>query len=339
MRIPARTDRRTRSLTGLSLLAGVILLIVACSGSAAQAPFTGDSGATSAGGAPQAAASAAPAVGDTSGGNSGGSGSQGGGNGDPAALVDETKIVRTGSLQITVADTDKALFGGRDAIRALGGYIGASQQQRTAGKIVATVTYRIPVARWEDALTAIRNLGTEVGEQTQATEVTGQLVDLDARIRNLKASEIALVGYVEKAPKVSDLLEIQSRLTDTRGEIERLSAQQAILSDQAALGTLTVTMGTEVVAVTEAAAKWDPAMEVDRASATLIRVGQSVASFLIVFAIVWLPILAGLTILAAIALAVARRLGWRRPGGLPLDPPEPPLPPAPAAPAASATEA
>ena len=335
MRFPARTDRLTRSLVRLLLLAWVILLVVACSGSAAQAPFAG---ATSAGGAPLPAASAAPAAGDTSGNNSGGSGSQSA-NGDPVALVDETKIVRTGSLQITVPDTDKALQGGRDAIRALGGYIGASQQQRTAGKIVATVTYRIPVARWEEALDAIRRLGDEVGEQTQATEVTGQLVDLDARVRNLKASEIALVGYVQKAPKVSDLLEIQSRLTDTRGEIERLTAQQASLSDQAALGTLTVTMGTEVVAVTEAAAKWDPAVEVDRASATLIGVGESVASFLIVFAIVWLPILAGLTILAAIGLAIARRLGWRRPGDLPLDPPAPPIPPAPPAPATPAAEA
>lgn len=337
MRIPARTDRRTRPLAQLVLLAGVVLLVLACSGSAAQAPFSGETGAGAAPAAP--AASSAGLAGGGSSGSNAGDASQGGDNGDPAALVDETKIVRTGSLQMTVQDTDKALQSGRDAIRALGGYIGASQQQRTAGKIVATVTYRIPVARWEDALDAIRHLGDEVGEQTQATEVTGQLVDLDARIRNLKASEIALVGYVEKAPKVSDLLEIQSRLTDTRGEIERLTAQQAALSDQAALGTLTVTMGTEVVAVTEAAAKWDPAMEVDRASATLIRVGQSVASFLIVFAIVWLPILAGLAVLAAIALTIARRLGWRRPGDLPLDPPAPPLPPAPAAPAAPAAEA
>jgi hypothetical protein len=333
MRIPARTDRRTRSLTGLSLLAGVVVLIVACSGSASPAPFDG---ASRAGAEAPAAAASAPGGGTS--GSDAGSASQNGGNGDPAALVDETKIVRTGSLQITVADTDKALLGGRDAIRALGGDIGASAQQRTAGKIVATVTYRIPVARWENALDAIRDLGEEVGEQTQATEVTGQLVDLDARIRNLKASEIALVGYVEKAPKVSDLLEIQSRLTDTRGEIERLSAQQASLSDQAALGTLTVTMGTEVVAVTEAATRWDPAMEVDRASATLIRVGQAVASFAIVFAIVWLPIIVGLTVLTVIALAIARRLGWRRPGDLPLDPPASPLPPAPpsAAPAAEA---
>ena len=242
-----------------------------------------------------------------------GGGSQPGGNGNPAAPIDDTKIVRTGSLELTVADTDKALVTARDAIRAMGGYVGSSQQKRADDSILASVTYRIPVARWEDALDALRGLGKVLGEQTDAAEVTSQLVDLDARIRNLKASETALVGYAAQAPKTSDLLEIEARLTDTRGEIERLSAQQATLSDQAAMATLTVTMGTEAVAVTQAAANWDPAAEVDRASATLIGVGRALVSFGIVFAIVWLPILAGLAIVAFVGLGIARRVGWRRP--------------------------
>ncbi|HLO34733.1 MAG TPA: DUF4349 domain-containing protein, partial [Candidatus Deferrimicrobium sp.] len=220
------------------------------------------------------------------------------------------------------------LLAGRDAIRALGGYIGASQQERTDGKTVATVSYRIPVARWEDALDALRRLGTKVGEQTQAVEVTGQLVDLDARIRNLKASETALLGYAEKAAKISDLLEVEARLTETRGEIERLTAEQTALADKVAMATLTVTFGTDVVAVTEAAAKWDPAAEVDRATATLIGVAQGVVSFLIVFAIVWLPILVVLAVIVVAGLAIARRLGWRRPRGFP---PIGPVAPAPEA--------
>lgn len=313
---PARPDRRIGPRSTILTAIAIALVIAACGSSAASTP--GAQGAAAApAGQPFAAASAAPAAagGDTT------SGGGGGGTGLPAP-IDDTKIVRTGSLQLTVQDTTRALLAARDAIRGIGGYIGASQQQGTNESIVATVTYRIPVARWEDALTAIRGLGTEVGEKTDATEVTGQLVDLDARIRNLKASEIALVGYAEKAPKVADLLEIEARLTDTRGQIEQLTAQQANLADQAALATLTVTYGTEVVAVTEAAAKWDPAAEVDRASATLIGVGQGLASFLIVFGIVWLPILICLAIVAAIGLAIARRLGWlRRSGRPPFDPP------------------
>jgi hypothetical protein len=329
MRNPVRSSRRSRSIVYLLVSAWIVAIIAACSGSAAASPVAQPAGAAPA----QPAASAAPA--GAAGGNDGsGTGSQAGGGTGQEAVIDDTKIVRTGSLQITVSDPDRAVLAARDKIRALGGYIGASQAQRSDDKIVASVTYRIPVARWEEALDAIRALGTEIAEQTDATEVTGQLVDLDARIRNLKASEVALVGYVEKAAKTSDLLEIEARLTDTRGEIERLTAQQSALADQAAMATLTVTYGTEIVAVTEAAAKWNPAAEVDRASASLIAVGQGIASFLIVFTIVWLPILAGLAVVGLAGLTIARRLGWRRADILP-----PAGPSGPAAPAGPMPEA
>lgn len=314
MRNPVRTDRRSRSVAHVVIAAWIIVIVAACSGSAASTPGARDGAAGAPAGA-LPAASAAPAGGNDS--QVGGNGSQVGGGTGQDAVVDDTKIVRTGSLQLTVANPDQAVLAARDAIRGLGGYIGASQAQRSDDKIVASVTYRIPVARWEDALDAIRRLGTEIGEQTNAVEVTGQLVDLEARIRNLRASEVALVGYVEKAAKTSDLLEIEARLTDTRGQIEQLTAQQAALADQAAMATLTVTYGTELAAVTEATAKWNPAAEVDRASAMLIAVGQGVASFLIVFAIVWLPILVGLAVVGFVALTVARRLGWRRRVDLP----------------------
>ena len=307
----------------------VAAVVGACAGSSAATPYP-----QSAAGAPAAAASAAPVAAGQGGGDSlSGSGSDGspgsaGGSGNQVADLD-AKIIRTGSLQVTVADVDTATRTARDTIRGAGGYVGASDEQRDGDQLVATVTYRIPADRWEDTLDAMRKLGTVVGEKTNATEVTSQLVDLDARIRNLKASETALVGYAEKAPKTSDLLEIQARLTYTRGEIERLSAQQAQLTDQVALATLTVTFGTEVVAVTKAAARWDPAAEVDRASATLISIVQGVISFLIVLAIVWVPVLLVLGVIAIIAILVARRLGWAGLRGSP--PPIAPSGPPPAA--------
>jgi len=321
MRIPTHDGRRRR-IVGFLLSVCTVTVLAACASGSASAPMAAAGGPTSAG---AAAASAAPAPRDAANsGSASGSGSNVvGGNGDQVAIVDSAKIVRTGSLELQVADVTKALTGGREAMAALGGYIGSSQQQRSGDQTVATVTYRIPVARWEDALAAMRGLGTVISEATDAAEVTAQIVDLDARIRNLKASEQALDGYAEKAPKVSDLLEIQARLTDTRGQIEQLTAQQADLSDRAALSTLTVTFGTEIVAVTQAAERWDPAAEVDRASATLISMGQAVVSFAIVAAIVWLPVLLVIGFIALVSLLIARRLGWRRPGN-----PPPILPPA-----------
>jgi hypothetical protein len=312
------------------VLIGVVIatVIAACSSSAAAPQAAaGPVGA----GAP-APAYPAPADGkDTSGGGQGNSvvGGDRANAGDGTAFRDDAKIVRTGSLQLDVTDVKASLKTARDAIVAMGGYVGASQQSGDGSSLVATITYRIPEARWEEALDALRALGDEVGEQTDAAEVTNQIVDLGARIRNLQASETALVRHASEAVKISDLLEIETRLTDVRGQIEQLTAQQKNLNDQATYATLAVTYGTEVAAVTKAAKEWDPKSEVDRAGASLIGFLQTLTTAGIWFAIVWLPILIVLAIVIGVGFVIARRLGFLRRPQAPL-PPLPPLPPAPA---------
>jgi hypothetical protein len=300
------------------------MLVVACA-SGASAPVLStvggaidqSRGAAGAAG-PYPAASAAPASGDQGAGQ--------GTDGSNVAFRDEAKIIRTGSLQMEVADVRAALRTGRDTVLAMGGYIGASQQSSDGDSLIATVTYRIPVERWEEALDAFRALGKEIGEQTDAAEVTDQIVDLDARIRNLQASETALVRHASEAVKISDLLEIETRLSDVRGQIEQLTAQKKNLEDKAAYATLSVTFGTEVAQIQQTAEQWDPKAEVDRAGASLLGFLQALTSAGIWFAIVWLPILFIFGIVGGVIVFVVRRLGLLRRS----DPPLPPLPPAPA---------
>ena len=131
--------------------------------------------------------------------------------------VDDAKIVRTGEMELEVTDVTVALTGARDGIRAMGGYIGASETQTLDDSPFASVTYRVPVARWEDALDLLRGLtgggGKVLNERTNAVEVTGAVVDLEARIRNLRASEAALQDIASKAVRISDVLEVQAQLT------------------------------------------------------------------------------------------------------------------------------
>jgi hypothetical protein len=245
----------------------------------------------------------------------------------PSALRDEAKVVYTGSLELVVADLQAALAQARAMVAATGGYIGASEESDDGEVALATITYRIPAARWEDAVADLRELATRVvGERTQATEVGGQIVDLEARVRNLRASETVLVGIAEGTGRVSDLLEVQARITEVRGQIEQLEAQRLRLEDQAAYGTLVTTFGTEVEQVEVAARGWDPRSDVDGATATLIGAAQAVVSAAIWLGIVWLPVIL-LVALAALALRwVVRRAfpgtsprgpigGWGQPGG------------------------
>jgi hypothetical protein len=306
-------NRRNLKRTSFAWLVFVVA-VAGCGSAASNLNSVGQrvGGETGGGAAPAAepapAASFAPA-------DQQGTGSNANQNG---AFKDEAKIVRTGSLSLHVNKLDEAVSSGRDQIRAVGGYVGASRQTNDGDRSVAVITYRIPSDRWDDALAGLRKLGTVLDEQTNAVEVTGQLIDLQARIDNLRASEHALQGIAEKATKVSDVLEVQSRLSDVRGQIEELDAQRAHLSDQVSYGTLSVTYGLQVAAVTEASKGWDPGNDVDRASASMINILQSLTSAGIWFVIVWLPILIGLGVVAVLAGLVIRRTGvLRRPDAEP----------------------
>lgn len=306
-----RTIRLPIALRALIVLL-VAIFVVACAGAATggldtvggpvERPASEDGGVA---GAP----SAAPAAPD-------GEGVVDDGDG-VGAPVDDAKIIRTGSIELEITSMPTALATARDGIRAMGGYIGASQTWNEGDRPYATITYRIPVDRWEDALDLLRSLNGQtskvVAEQTQALEVTSTIVDLEARIANLRASETALQAIAEKAVRVTDVLEVQAQLTQVRGEIESLEAQRKDLEDRVAYATLTASFSVPVVAVTAVQEDWDPAKVVDQASASLIAVLQGLTTAGIWFAIVWLPILVVLAIIVAIVVWVARRLGARGP--------------------------
>ena len=313
------------SIARLALIGSILIVLAAC-GSAGSAQIlstvgnsvgNGDSGQGAYNGeqpAGQPAASAAPAQ-PASG--------EGGGDG-VGALIDDAKIIRTGTIDLEVTDVPTALVTARDGIRAMGGYVGASQTQNVDDRPTASITYRIPASRWEDALDLLRRLNgltsKVVTEQTQAIEVTGQVVDLQARIKNLRASEAALQQIATGTTKISDVLEVQQQLTNVRGQIEQLSAALGDLQDRAGFATLTATFSVPVVAVDVATKGWEPAVVVDEASASLVNILQALTTAGIWFAIVWLPILLILGAIVALVIWVGRRVGLigsRRSGDLP----------------------
>jgi hypothetical protein len=179
------------------------------------------------------------------------------------------------------------------------------------------VTYRIPAERWESTLAALRAVGdTVLAERTSSEEVTSQVVDLGARLANLRATEAALQAIMAKATKIPDVLEVQAQLTGVRQEVEQLTAQKASLEARAALATLTVGFALPpVVAVTQVREGWDPAAEIDRAAATLVGLGQGLLNAAIWVAIVVLPLALLVGLVVAAAWLLARRVRPRSTAG------------------------
>ena len=302
-----RKSGRASSVRALAALALIAIVLAACSTGAA-APILAPVG-----GPQDQPQPVQPGSGNGS--TQGGSGS----GGTTPVLYDpgtpNLQIIKTGTLALQVDGIDAALANATQKIATLGGYTSGSQRQGDGDKSTASVTYRIPAQRWDDALVALRGLATKVlGEQTQSEDVTTKIVDLSARITNLQATEQALQGIMLKAMKISDILAVQAQLTETRGQIEQATAERKHLTEQATFSTLTVTYALKEQAVVATTKKFDPATEVDRASANLVDVFQSLATAGIWFGIVWLPILVGLSVIGLVFAVLLRRFVRSRPG-------------------------
>lgn len=300
-RNPLRTSSRSR----LAILLVIGIVVVGCGGGSAAAPNLDTTG-SGVGAGPAAAATAGPALGVA--------GSPGG-NGNQELRYDAARpdllIIKTGTMDLQVKDVPAAAGAAATAITGLGGYISASQQSGDGEGLTASVTYRIPSAQWDAALAKLRSLGIKiVNEATQTQDVTGQVVDLTARITNLQATERALQAIMTKATKITDILDVQAELTTVRGDIEQATAEKQHLQEQASFSTLTVGFGLQpTAAVVISQQKFDPKDQVDRATASLVDILQGLATAGIWFAIVWLPILLALGILAVIAWVILRRRG------------------------------
>ena len=284
------------ALVGLLLLGGQTSMILSNVGNAIGDP--GNGGPLAGGGTGRGDTTGEPPPPDQTGGQVA----------DANAIAPELLIIRTGQLTIEVGDLDAATAAARERVVAAGGYVSGSDQTAGGDDASAAVTFRIPASRWDDALAAVQGLATRTRNLHVETEaVTNQVVDLGARITNLRATEAALQAIMVKATKIPDVLDVQAKLTDVRGEIERLVAEKTHLEEQAAYGTLTVTFVLPATPVVEEVqAGWDPAADADAATATLIGFGQQIVSIGIWVGIVGIPIGIGFGILIAFTL-----LAWR----------------------------
>ncbi len=233
-------------------------------------------------------------------------------SGNANAAPIEQRIIKTGEVSVEVADVPATVGRVRAFVLELGGYVGGSQAG--SGDQGATLTLRIPAARFDEALDRLRDLdGEVVAEATRESDVTRQIIDLGARIANLEASEASYRVLLERAERIEDVLAVQSRLDGVRGEIEQLNAQLQDIEGDADLSTLTVSLIPTAEPVVEQTEAWNLGSEVQGALAALVGIGQGLLNVVIWFGIVWLPVLLVLSILALLALRAVLEVRRRLP--------------------------
>ena len=154
----------------------------------------------------------------------------------------ERQIVYTCSLELTVSSPSQTAEQVRLLAEKLEGYLENAESGGQAST-QASITIRIPAAQLESAKAEIRKLAVRVeSEKTNALDVTKQYVDMQARLRNLRAAEAQYLQIMKSAIKVQDMLDVTAKLSEVRGQIEQQQAEFQALSKQVEMASISISL-------------------------------------------------------------------------------------------------
>ncbi|HVD30119.1 MAG TPA: DUF4349 domain-containing protein [Methylomirabilota bacterium] len=270
------------------LIAAPLLFVAACSG-AQSGPTAQGGGRGSEIGAP------APGAVDSVSGISGNAASAPD-KGIPTVVVSgDRNLILTAKIDMRSKDPWATADRAQAIASGLGGDVLNLSQSGTADSRSASLTIRVPSARFGDALQALKSLEGEIQTSgVSAQDVTDQFVDLQARLTAKQAEEQRYIAILNRANTIDEILKVDASLGNVRTQIEQLTAQINSIKNRTEFSTISMSISTLTALPGDTTSKaWDPAKPVGRALAALgamMQVFADVVIWLIVFG--WLPLLA-----------------------------------------------
>ena len=149
-------------------------------------------------------------------------------------------IVRTANVTLVVQDVSGSVDRIGEVAQSLGGWVVSTIRNE---KHRGSISIRVPAGVLDDAIKQLRDMAVEVkAEEITSRDVTDEFVDIQARLKNLLATEEALVKLLDRAEKVEDALKVQESLQGVREEIERHEGRINFLRQTSAFSLINVNL-------------------------------------------------------------------------------------------------
>ena len=135
------------------------------------------------------------------------------------------QVVKTATLRLGIAHgsfEDKV--GEAHAVAdSYAGFVVESFASQGSGKRIAegSLVLRIPAESFDSALSRLRELGKVESLEERGRDVSKEFVDLNARVRQLRAVEAQLLELLQRADDVPAALAVQNQLSQVQLDLEQ----------------------------------------------------------------------------------------------------------------------
>ncbi|MBL0329058.1 MAG: DUF4349 domain-containing protein [Bacteroidetes bacterium] len=149
------------------------------------------------------------------------------------------KIKKTADVDISVEDYKVARAAIDKIVKTGNGYISGENEQNSTYSISNAMTIRVANKDFDAMVSNLAGVASHVNSKNVYMEdVTAEFVDITARLKTKKEVEKRYLELLQKAVKVTDILEVEEHLRGIREEIEAKEGQLKLLNDQVAFSTI-----------------------------------------------------------------------------------------------------
>jgi type IV pilus assembly protein PilA len=156
-------------------------------------------------------------------------------------------IARTAALNLVVEKLDEARESMDRILLQHKGYVAhlsASAESDSAHMVVASL--RVPVDQFDVCLAELKKLGHVTQESQAGEEVTQQHMDLLARLKNSRNTEVRLTEVLRQHNgPIKEILDVEKESARVRGEIEQMEAEQQTLEHRVNFATIELKLAEE----------------------------------------------------------------------------------------------
>ena len=165
-------------------------------------------------------------------------------NDTAARTADNAKIIYTTYLSIETKDYDWAYQQLNDTLSSVDGYLESSNEytDSTDSTRTLSLTLRVPESSYDAFVDAAEQTGSVTSKSESAEDVTTQYMDIEARLDSLTAQRTRLQELQASADNLTDLLQIESSLSDVQYQIESYQSQLNWYSQQVSYCTVNITL-------------------------------------------------------------------------------------------------
>lgn len=152
------------------------------------------------------------------------------------------KIIQEISLQLGVGDISKALDSIAAICREYKGYVVNSRVSRGDDWSRGEIVIKIPADKLDAAMGKLTDLGELKDKSVSTQDVTEEYYDSEARLKVLQKKEERLLGLMDRASSIEDIIKVENELTNVRSQIEVLQGRLQYLQNATSYSTVNISL-------------------------------------------------------------------------------------------------